>query len=181
MFGNVRTLFFSGMLGKLLGVVRELLSAALFGTGPVAVSYRLAQAAFLIPLHGFLSETFGAGFTPEYARNRVQDVRRARALFAAMHAIALIVSALVGAAVAFFAADWVRLLAPGFNSSTAALTTRMVQWMALAMPLYALTNLYASAQLASGKASVASARASAQSIGLIVGALLIWRSGDPLM
>jgi len=56
----------------------------------------------------------------------------------------------------------------------------MVQWMALAMPLYALTNLYASAQLASGKATVASARASAQSIGLIVGALLTWRSGDPL-
>jgi putative peptidoglycan lipid II flippase len=180
MFRVVRTLMLGGLTGKVLGIARELLSAALFGTGPIAAAYRLAQAAFLIPLHGFLSDAFGAGFTPAYSRIRANEIERSRTLFAGMHAIVLVVSVVVGLLMAIFALRWVRLLAPGFGAETAALASQMVVIMSLAMPFYALTALYASAGLAEGKPQIAATRASVQSVGLILGTLLAWYTGSAL-
>lgn len=181
MFGAVRTLLFGGVASKALGVARELLTAALFGTGPIAVAYRLAQAAFLIPLHGFFSETFNAGFTPAYARTRHSDEARSRVLFAAMHAVVLGVSLSVGALVLLAAAQWVRVLAPGFDAATARLAAQMVAVLALTMPFYALTGLYAAAQLAAGDARMTAARAAAQNVGLIGGTALAWWLGEPVL
>jgi putative peptidoglycan lipid II flippase len=178
-FAAARTLLFGGLLGKALGIARELVTAALFGTGPIAIAYRLAQAAFLIPLNGLLSDAFGAGFTPAYARARADD-ERARELFAAMHAVVLGVSVAVGALLALFARAWVHALAPGLDATTAQMAARMVTVLAFAMPCYALTSLYASAELAAGDARMAAARASAQNVGLLAGALGAWWSGDPV-
>lgn len=180
MFAAVRTLLFGGAAGKVLGVARELLTAALFGTGPIAVAYRLAQAAFLIPLHGFFSETFGAGFTPAYARSRRDHAEQSRVLFAAMHAVVLGVSICVGALLMLVAGRWVGLLAPGFDASTAAMAAQMVAVLAMAMPFYALTGLYAAAEIAAGDARVAAARASAQNVGLIGGTAAAWWLDAPV-
>jgi putative peptidoglycan lipid II flippase len=193
-FASARTLLFGGLLGKALGIVRELVTAALFGTGPIAIAYRLAQAAFLIPLNGVLSDAFGAGFTPAYARARADEACDARApashsaepaprsgeLFAATHAVVLGVSVAVGALLGIFARAWVHALAPGLDPATAQVATRMVAVLAIAMPCYALVSLYASADLAAGDARLAAARASAQNVGLLAGALGAWWSGDPV-
>jgi putative peptidoglycan lipid II flippase len=180
MFAAARTLLFGGAASKALGVAREVLTAALFGTGAIAVAYRLAQAAFLIPLHGFFSETFNAGFTPAYARSRRNHAERSRVLFAAMHAVVLVVSLCVGALLALVASRWVGLLAPGFDAPTAAMASQMVAVLALAMPCYALTGLYAAAEIAAGDARMAAARAAAQNIGLIAGTALAWQLDSPV-
>jgi putative peptidoglycan lipid II flippase len=175
-----RTLMFGGVAGKALGVARELVGAALFGTGPIAVAYRLAHVAFLIPLNGFLSDAFGAGFTPAYARSGMQCSDRGRTLFAGTHAAVLGVSLAVGLLLALCAGSWVRALAPGFDADTARLATQMVALLAVAMPFYALTNLYASAGIAAGDARMAAARASSQNVGLLGGTLLAWWTGEPV-
>ncbi len=180
MFGAARTLLFGGLTGKVLGMVREFVTAALFGTGPIAVAYRLAQAAFLIPLHGFLSDAFGAGFTPEFARSRNGSSERGRALFAGMHAVALVVSVAVGAALALFARPWIGLLAPGLDAATAATAARLVSVLALAMPCYAVANLYAFAEIAAGRGGMTAARASAQNVGLTAGTAIAWWTGSPV-
>jgi peptidoglycan biosynthesis protein MviN/MurJ (putative lipid II flippase) len=200
-FAAARTLLFGGLLGKALGIARELVTAALFGTGPIAIAYRLAQAAFLIPLNGLLSDAFGAGFTPAYARARAAEAESACArgadsaepsrrsgepgtrsgeLFAAMHAVVLGVSVGVGALLGLFADAWVRTLAPGLDPGTAQTAGQMVAVLAFAMPCYALTSLYASAELAAGDARMAAARASAQNVGLLAGVLVAWWSGSPV-
>lgn len=187
MFAAARTLLLGGLLGKALGIARELVTAALFGTGPIAIAYRLAQAAFLIPLNGLLSDAFGAGFTPAYARARVGDDGarapgpRSGDLFAATHAVVLGISLAVGVLLGLFASAWVHALAPGLDPATARMAARMVTVLAFAMPCYALTSLYASAQLAAGDARMAAARASAQNVGLLAGALGAWWSGDPVL
>lgn len=180
MFAAVRTLLFGGAAGKALGIARELLTAALFGTGPIAVAYRLAQAAFLIPLHGFFSETFGAGFTPAYARSCRHHQEQSRVLFAAMHAVVLGVSIGVGALLVLVAGRWVGVLAPGFDASTAAMASQMVAVLSLAMPFYALTGLYAAAEIATGDARMAAARAAVQNVGLIGGTALAWWLDSPV-
>jgi putative peptidoglycan lipid II flippase len=179
-FATARILLFGGVLGKALGIARELVTAALFGTGPIAIAYRLAQAAFLIPLNGILSDAFGAGFTPAYARARTEEAERARALFAATHAVVLGVSVAVGALLGVFASAWVHALAPGLEPATARTAARMVAVLSFAMPCYALTSLYASAELAAGDARTAATRAAVQNVGLLTGAIAAWWSGSPV-
>ena len=181
MFASVRTLLLGGIAGKALGVVRELVTASLFGTGLIATAYRLSQAAFVIPLHGFLSDALTAGFTPTFSRERGQEPARARALFSGMHAVLLVASTLIALTVALFDDEWVRLLAPGLDVPTARLTAQMVAVMIWAMPLYALTSLCAAAELAAGRPDMAAARASVQSVGLLVGTVCGWWFGRPLL
>lgn len=180
MFAAARNLLFGGLAGKVLGIVRELVTAGLFGTGPIAVAYRLAQAAFLIPLHGFLSEAFTAGFTPAYARELGAQNERARLLLAAMQTVVLAVSVVVAVLLVLLARAWVQVLAPGFESSTARMAEQMVTVLALAMPFYALTGLYAAAEIAHGRARMAAARASMQNIGLMAGTIVAWWTGAPV-
>jgi putative peptidoglycan lipid II flippase len=181
MFASVRTLLLGGIVGKALGVGRELVSASLFGTGIIATAYRLSQAAFVIPLNGVLSDALTAGFTPTYSRDRAQEPARSRVLFAGMHILLLVASTLIALILAVFDDGWVRLLAPGLDLQTAKLTSRMVEVMVWAMPLYSLTSLCAAAQLAAGKPEIAAARASVQSAGLITGTLCAWWLDEPLL
>jgi putative peptidoglycan lipid II flippase len=56
-------LLFSGsVLGKLVGFLREILIATIFGTGTYISAYRVAQTATLIPVEMFLSNSLEAGF-----------------------------------------------------------------------------------------------------------------------
>jgi len=181
MFGAARALLFGGVTGKVLGVLREVISAALLGTGMFATAFRLSQTAFFIPIQGLLSDALTSGFTPQYARDRGEQLPRARVLFAGMHLTVLILALVIGGLLACFAGRWVALLAPGFDAKTARIATGMVQILSISMPLYALTSLYAAAQLAAGRAAMSAARATAQSIGIIAGVTLAWLLGQPLL
>lgn len=171
MFKMVRVLLLGGMVGKLLGVLRELIFAWLFGTGAVASAYRLAQAAFLIPLHGFVSESINGAFTPQYAAQRETAPQRAGELFSGLYTILLAISILVAMGLFSGSEIWVSLLAPGFDPERRQVATTMLQVLALALPAYVVSGLFASVDLAWGRGSLSAARASLQSLGLIVGTL----------
>jgi putative peptidoglycan lipid II flippase len=169
MFKVVRTLLLGGLVGKVLGVLRELIFAWLFGTGAVASAYRLAQSAFLIPLHGFVSETINSGFTPQYAAQRRTEPHSAAALFSGLYTVLLLLSVCVAVALFVWAPLWVAALAPGFDAERSRIATTMLQILAVALPAYVISGLFASVDLAMGRGSLSASRASLQSIGLIVG------------
>jgi len=179
MFKVVRVLLLGGMVGKLLGVLRELIFAWLFGTGAVASAYRLAQSAFLIPLHGFVSESINGAFTPQYAAQRETAPQRASALFSGLYTVLLVVSILVAIGLFAGAEIWVSLLAPGFDPDRRQVATTMLQVLALALPAYVVSGLFASVDLAWGRGTLSAARASLQSLGLIVGTLAASWLGMP--
>lgn len=180
MFRLVRLLMFGGLLGKGLGIARELITGWLFGTGTVASSYRMAQSAFLIPLNGFASDALNGALTPRMARHAAMDRERAGHLFAGMHVVVLVVSLLTGLGMFLLVRQWVGLLAPGFNFETAALTIDMVCIMTMGMVPHFLCSLYASVDLAHGGGRLTALRASVQSAGLVSGTVLAWWLAQPL-
>lgn len=180
MFSVVRVLVLGGLVGKMLGVLRELLSAWLFGTGLVANSYRLSQSAFLIPLHGFVSDAVNGGFSPRFSVLKSTDPIKARALFAWLHLILLVLSIVVAAFLVVFSTQWARFLAPGFGPSAIALSSDFIRVLAISLPSYAVVSLYSAVDLAAGSGAISAARASIQSLGLIIGTLLAWVMGQPL-
>jgi len=181
MFNIVRVLLFGGIIGKALAIVRELLSAWLFGTATVASAYRMAQSAFLIPLNGFVSDALNAGFMPRFAQNRPNAFDKSITLFAGLHAVLLAISSFAALGLIVFAKQWIAILAPGFDASTAHLAAGMLQIMALSLPPFVLTGLYASAELVRGRGDLAAARASIQSTGLILGTVTAWWTHQPYL
>ncbi len=181
MFHVVRTLLFGGLVGKLLGLARELIFAWLFGTGAVASAYRLAQSAFLIPLHGIVSETIAGGFTPQYAADRLAAPRRAMALFSGLYYVLLIASLAVAIALYAGAPLWVRMLAPGFDHERAETAVSMLRILSLVLPAYAVFGLFASVDLAAGRGTLSAMRASVQSIGLILGTVAAYAFSAPAL
>jgi putative peptidoglycan lipid II flippase len=57
----------------------------------------------------------------------------------------------------------------------------MMRLMAIAMPCYAVTALYASADLATGRAAKSAARTTVQSTGLILGTISAWWLEQPVL
>lgn len=181
MQGLVKRLLFGGIAGKVLGVLRELVAAWCFGTGLVANAYRLAQAAFLLPLHGFVSDVVSGAFTPQYARLRVQDPDAAQRLFAAVQRVLLAAAVLVAIGLVLWGQHLVAVMAPGFSPEAQALSTDFVRVLAPALPAYVLVGLYGGTELVHGESRVLSARASIQSAGLLLGTLAAWASGYPIL
>lgn len=181
MQGLVKRLLFGGIAGKVLGVLRELVAAWCFGTGLVANAYRLAQAAFLLPLHGFVSDVVSGAFTPHYARLRATDPAAAQQLFAAMQRTLLAVAVLVAIGLVFLGDHLVAVMAPGFSASARELSARFVAVLAPALPAYVLVGLYGATELVHGHGRVLTARASVQSAGLLIGTLAAWVFGQPLL
>jgi putative peptidoglycan lipid II flippase len=180
MFRSVRVLLFGGIVGKVLGVARELVFAWLFGTGGIAAAFRLAQSAFLIPLQGLVSEAINSAFIPLFAAERVRDRNHAAAIFNAMHLALAAISIVVAVALFAFAAEVVRFLAPGFDASRLATACTLLRGLSCAMPLYILSALYGAVQLAAGGGQLLAARASLQSLGLLAGASLAWYLQAPI-
>lgn len=181
MQGLVKRLLFGGIAGKVLGVLRELVAAWCFGTGLVANAYRLAQAAFLLPLHGFVSDAINGAFTPRYARLRADDPAEAQRLFVAVQQVLLVAAVVVGAALMLWAEHLVALMAPGFSAEARQLSAQYVTVLALALPAYVLVGLYGATELVHGKGTLIAARASVQSVGLLLGTLAAWAFNRPLL
>lgn len=171
---------FGGLFGKALGAARELLSAAVFGTGAVASAYRVSQAAFLIPLNGFVSDTLNAALIPRIAQLKGTQPKEAQAAYFAVHHSVLIAALAVTAILLLGAAQWVSVLAPDFQPATAHMAADMVRVMACALVPYVLFGVYASVELAHGSGVLVAARASVQSLGLIAGTVAAWYLGQAL-
>ncbi len=174
MFSIVRVLLFGGLVGKFLGIVRELVSAWLFGTGGVAVSYKLAQNGFLLAFHYILAESLNGGFAPAYAKDKSVNPESARHLFGSFVVFCSVITILGGCCLYAFAKPFTYLLAPGLSLEDLERTSEMLKILAFAAPCYALGQLFSIAELAEGQGRIASIRASFQSIGLLAGTISAW-------
>lgn len=171
MFKATISLISGGLLGKLLGVTRELLLASLFGTTAPVGAYRMAQTATLIPVQFFTADSLNAGFIPLYIRYARQDTAKAQRLFWAL-ALALILISLVVAGFLFWGSGfWIGLLATGFDEKSLNMAVSFVEVMALGALFFVIGALFSYLEIANGGYTLVSLRSSVQSIGLIIGTL----------
>lgn len=180
MFKAFLMLSSGSVVGKLVGFLREVLMAALFGTGTYVGAYRVAQTAMLMPIELFLTNSLEAGFVPLYVRYAKDDPKRAKVFLSSIVVLFLLLATAIFLLLFFSSSWWVKTLAPGMDTSSKALTASMLRIMALAAPLYILGMLLSYLEMIYGKYIAASFRSTIQSIGLISGALLAFYFNDPL-
>jgi putative peptidoglycan lipid II flippase len=164
-------LFWGSLAGKLVGALREVLLAALFGTSGVVAALRAAQSATLIPVNFFTADSLSAGFLPLYSRYHQIDPRRAGALFWWVAGLLLLASLVVLGILLLGVSSWISLLVPGFGRDEREQTIQFVRIMGLGVPFYIAGGLFSYLEMGHGSYGLASARATLQSAGMIVGTL----------
>ncbi|MDH4027773.1 MAG: hypothetical protein OEU95_02935, partial [Nitrospirota bacterium] len=175
MFKKVLTLSSGSAIGKLFGIVREVLFAAFFGTSAVADAYRAAMTATITPIHLLTSETLSSTFIPQFRIDRKNNNSMAWALFNGIGSLTVFFSLIIGCGIYFFASTWAALLFPGFAENQFNLTVQMLKIMAWGVPLYSISALLISLEIGSGRFALAASRAFVQNIGIIIAILLaVW-------
>lgn len=180
MFKAVKVLLSGNLLGKVLGLIRELLLAAFFGTTTPVSAYRTAQTATLIPINFFTSDTLNAGFIPLYVRYLNKDLDKAQTFFWSLFFLLGTFSIFLGTFLYFSAKFWVQMLVPGFHSKALIMSVEFLQVMSIGVPFYIVSSLFTYLEMGNKKYILSSIRASVQSIGLILGTLIAFYFKKPV-
>jgi len=136
-------LIFSGrMLNRFLGLGREILSAALFGSGRAMDSFNLAFT-FVTSMRQSFAEQFLTPVIPTYFQRRNQDGEEA-----ALRTLSFITTRLnlltlvLSMALFTLAKPILRWIAPEFDASQIALTASMLRWFAAGGMAFILHRYY---------------------------------------
>ncbi|GIG91367.1 lipid II flippase MurJ [Plantactinospora endophytica] len=171
-------LVLGGVTGKVLGLLREVLLAALFGAGRAVAANRVALTGTLIPVNFFTADALSAGFLPLYVRYRAEQPGMALVLYRAVRSLLAAFSLLLTVALLVGRTAWVDLLAPGLDPETAELASTMLGIAALSVPCYVQYGLYTLVGLAHDDVRLINIRPSVQSLGLIGATVLAYLTGN---
>ncbi len=169
MLKSVMTLFTGNLIGKVVGFLREIIFAGLYGvTAPVG-AFRMAQSATLIPVNFFTSDCLNAGFIPLYSRYKKNDPAKAQSLFWTLKFILILLSIIIALGLFFLASWFIAFIAPGFTEEGHDIAVLFVKIMAVGVPFYVVSSLYSYLAVANNSYLLASVRPAIQSIGMICG------------
>jgi len=174
MIKGIVSIFTGNLVGKVLGLFREVIIASLYGTsGPVG-AYRISQSTSLIPVNFFSSDTLNAGFVPLFKRYKAISDEKAQSLFWILQFILGLIGLILSIVLYIFASEAVAFIAPGVSIQDSVLAAQFVEVMALSVPFYILSALYANLAMANNHYFLISIRPTIQSIGVISGVFLAY-------
>ncbi len=180
MLKKVLTLSSGSAIGKVSGVIREVLFASFFGTSAIADAYRAALTLTLAPVHLFTSDALDSAFIPQFSKDRVNNRASAWSLFNGVGLMILFLSLVTGGVLYFFAQFWVSLVLPGFVGESFELVVLMIRVMAWGVPLYVLSALLIALDIANGNFRLAAIRPLVQNFGIITAIIAAFLSENPV-
>lgn len=159
------------IFSKVLGVLREILTAYFFGTGQVVGAYRVAQTGTLVPINFLTSDSLNSAFVPQYRQLLSVSRDSAQTLFWSIFILFGFISILLTGGLWIIAEQWVGVLAPGISSTVSSLASDMLRVMAIGVTFYLFSALLMFLGMANEDFLPMAIRPSLQNIGLIVGAV----------
>lgn len=163
------------VLSRALGLVRQMVTGALFGTSGDLDAYlaanRISDTVFLVIAGGAL----GSAFIPTFADHLAQeDHAGAWRLASAVANLALIVLTVVAGLTAIFAPTLVcAVIAPGFDTAQQALTAKLLRLMLISPVIFGVSGIVMAALNAHQHFFLPALTASVYNVSIIGGALLL--------
>jgi len=165
-------LFGGNFLSKIIGLVREILVAAFFGTGSSIAAYRIAQTGTLVPINFFTSDSLNSAFIPLYKNFYNESEDKAQTLFWVLLVLFFILSLFLAGLLWLVGDYWIGILAPGLDKETSILTSSMLYIMGVGVPFYLISTLIMFLGMAREDFVPMAARPAVQNLGLLSGAVL---------
>lgn len=166
------SLLLGNLSSKFLGLLREGLFAAWFGTGDIAAAYRIAQTGYLLPTHGVIGDSLSAGLLPLYKKLQSENQDAARLLVLIASLYGLVFSFAVTVTIYRYSYPFADMLAPGANHQAKDIAANLLKVMALSTPFYVLSGMLSYLEAAYGKFGAIAWRPMILNIGSIAGAAL---------
>lgn len=173
------SLISGNLLSKALGLIREVIVAALFGTGYINGAYRVAQTGTLVPVNFLVSDSLTA-FIPLYKKFHSESENKGQLFFWSMQIIFLIFSVILTSSAILFVDFWLNIIAPGLDERTRNLSRSMLIIMSLGITLYLSSALINYVEMAHDDFLPMSMRPSIQNFGMLLGALFAYVIGNPI-
>ncbi|MDR0181665.1 murein biosynthesis integral membrane protein MurJ [Lysobacter arvi] len=165
------------LASKALGVLREVLFAAWFGTGEVAAAFRICQTAFLLPTHALIGDSLGPGLLPLYRGMRAEGRGGDGVLLLIASTYAVVFSLVCGAVLYSLSHLIVIWIAPGSAGDIARMAAAMLRTLSIALPFYVLGYLLGYVEAAHGRFGAIAWRPLAFNFGSILGAAIAVATG----
>ncbi|HCD1320088.1 TPA: virulence factor MviN, partial [Klebsiella variicola subsp. variicola] len=105
----ILSLVSGNIISKGLGLFREIIVAALFGTGYINGAYRVAQTGTLVPVNFLVSDSLTA-FIPLYKQFKEEDINKAQMFFWIMQLLFLAFSILLTSSAILFVETWLSII-----------------------------------------------------------------------
>ena len=161
---------------RLLGLVRESVIAAYFGTGELANAFKVAA---LVPtliydmlIGGLLSSALVPVFSGYADRDNRTDLWRLASLFITL---AVVVLSLIAGLVALFAPQIARLLVSGYDAQQQALVAQLIRVVAPSILFFGISGSLTGLLYALKRFNFAAFAAAIYNFGVILGAVLLSR------
>lgn len=175
---GVIALVSGGLLGKLLGVVRELALASLYGTSALTAAFRIAQTSTLVPVNLVTGDALNSGFLPLQARQN-KDLEQDSGVFYRSVFLFLVLATSLLALLLVIGSDLiVDVVAPGLSEETKATASQLTKIMSLGIPFFVAASLQSYFALSHGLHRLVSLRSTVQNVGILLGVLAAWATAN---
>jgi putative peptidoglycan lipid II flippase len=163
------------VVSRLLGMVRQMIIGALFGTSGDLDAYlaaaRISETVFLVIMGGALGSAFIPAFADHLAK---EDYAGGWRLASAVANLALVALTAAAGLIAVFAPTLVRtVIAPGFDAHQQALTARLLQLMIVSPVIFGASGVVMGVLNAHQHFLLPALAPSVYNISIIGGALLL--------
>ena len=180
MIKNFFKIFFGNLFGKIIGFVREIITAYFYGTTFVIASFRVSQTALLIPINFFTTDILNAGFIPLFNKYKKENIKKASSFFWLVKFILIFLSVILIFLVFIFGKKWLNIIAPGFNEKEIKIAFNFLKIMSVSIPFYLLSTLYSFLAMSYDKYFLVSVRPIVQSVGIIISVICAYYLDDIL-
>lgn len=172
---SIVSIVFGNIFSKVVGLLREVLFAAWFGTGEIASAFRIAQTGYLLPTQALVGDSLSAGLLPLYKNLKQSNDDKPRLLVLISAVYGLLFSAVVTTLLFLYSESVAHFIAPGASSTALNLATNLLKIMSLATPFFVLSGMLSYVEAAYGKYGAIAWRPVLLNIGSIGGAAIaVW-------
>lgn len=168
-------LMLGAIVSKMLGLVREISMAHMFGTSITADAFRAAITGVLMPLALLQNETVPTVFIPMHRDWQARGDAPRR--FAALAITLTLIGTLIMGAVLLLGSYWITAFVGGFSPEGQELTRSFLTIMSLAMPGSVMLNALSAGEIALGRSRLTTIRAGLLNISIIGGLLVVFFTG----
>lgn len=172
---SIVSIVFGNIFSKVVGLLREVLFAAWFGTGEIASAFRIAQTGYLLPTQALVGDSLSAGLLPLYKKLKQSNDDESRLLVLIAAVYGLLFSAVVTTLLFLYSESVAHFIAPGASSKALNLASDLLKIMSLATPFFVLSGMLSYVEAAYGKYGAIAWRPVLLNLGSIAGAAIaVW-------
>ncbi len=163
------------ILGKVVGLIREIVQARILGTTILADSFRGALGVIIVPIAPLQGDAIASVLIPLHREWKSAGV--ATRMLSSLVLSFFVVSMLAACLVWVLADPATSLLVAGFGPAAHETTVSFVRVLVVSMPAYVVTAVLVAAEISIGRSRIATLRAAVQNLGIIGGIVAMHFTG----